>query len=269
MKLKFLTAISILALAFSISNAQTYATVDGDAITADDIAMIIRNPQVKFDQLPKDQQNTVISQAIEKKLLAKEAIKSGVKKNQQYIDAMKKVEEDLSLEIWMQEKFATLQVSDQEISDFHKNNPEQFVVPKELNANHILVGSEDEAKALIKELDGAKDKKAKFSELAIAKSIDPGTGKKGGELGWFYQNQMVPEFGAAASSLKKDEYTKTPVKSQFGYHIIMLNDSKESRTVPLAEVKENVKQIILEEKFRNEISKVASELRKKAKIDIK
>ncbi|MDY0320474.1 MAG: peptidylprolyl isomerase [Arcobacteraceae bacterium] len=269
MKIKFLTAISILALCLSMSHAVVYATVDGEEVTADDVALVIRNPQVNFAQLPKDTQNAVINQAVEKKLLAKEALKSGVKSNPQYIEALKRVEGDLALEIWMQEKFSKVKVTDEEINEFHKNNPEQFIIPNELNANHILVKTEDEAKAIIKDLNNAKDKKAKFVELATAKSEDKGTAKKGGELGWFFENQMVPEFSKAASALKKGEFTKTPVKSQFGFHIIMLNDMKPSKTLVLADVKENVRQMLVEEKFRNEISKIAAELRKKAKVDIK
>lgn len=269
MKIKFLTAVSLLILSFGVANANVYATVDGESITTDDIALVIRNPQVNFEQLPKETQSAVINQAIEKKILANEALKSGVRNNPQFKEALKRVESDLALEIWMQEKFAKIQVSDAEVNEFHKNNPEQFIVPIELNASHILVESEDEAKNIIKEISSAKDKGAKFKELASSKSKDPGSAQKGGELGWFFENQMVPEFSQGAKALKVGEFSKTPVQSQFGYHIIMLNDKKESKTLSLAEVKNEVVQLLKEEKFKNEISKVYEGLRKKAKVEIK
>ncbi|MCK9337152.1 MAG: peptidylprolyl isomerase [Arcobacteraceae bacterium] len=269
MKKNCLSALAVLLLSSNIAFANVYATVDGETITGDDVAMVIRNPQVNFATLPKETQTTVINQAIEKKLLSKEAFKSGVKSNPQYIEALKRVESDLALEIWMQEKFSKITVTEDEINAFHKNNPEQFIVPVELNARHILVKTEAEASAIIKELNSAKDKQAKFINLATSKSQDPGTAPKGGDLGWFFANQMVPEFSSAASSLKKGDYTKTPVKSQFGFHIIMLNDSKPSKTLTLAEVKEDVKQLLTEEKFKKDIQNIANTLRTKAKIEIK
>ncbi|QOG12650.1 peptidylprolyl isomerase [Arcobacter sp. FWKO B] len=268
MKTKFLSSLCVLALSYNIATANVFATVDGESINADDIAMVIRNPQVDFSSLPKETQTAVINQAVEKKLLSKEAIKSGIKSNPQYIEAMKKIEQDLALEIWMQEKFSKITVSEAEILTFHKNNPDQFVVPTELKASHILVKTKDEASQIIKELNSAKDKKAKFAELAKSKSLDP-NGQDGGDLGWFFANQMVPEFSKAASSLKAGEISKEPVQTQFGFHVIYLENLKPSKTLTLNEVKEDVKQLLVEEKFRNEIKQLADNLRKKAKIEIK
>jgi peptidyl-prolyl cis-trans isomerase C len=97
-----------------------------------------------------------------------------------------------------------------------KNNPDK----QELRARHILVKTEDEAKAVVAELDKGGD----FAKLADEKSIEQG--KNGGELGWFDKSKMVPEFSEAAFKLKKGEYSKTPVKSQFGWHVIMVEDMR-------------------------------------------
>ena len=94
-------------------------------------------------------------------------------------------------------------------------------MPSTLEARHILVKTEKEAKDLIKTLNKSKKKEKKFIELAKTKSVGP-TGPKGGYLGKFPANQMVPEFASAASSLKKKTYSQTPVKTQFGYHVIYL-----------------------------------------------
>ncbi len=93
---------------------------------------------------------------------------------------------------------------------------------EEYKARHILVKSKAEAEKIIKELNHG----ANFADLAKKDSKDPGSAKKGGELGWFKAQQMVPEFSAALKKLKPGEYTKTPVKTQYGWHVILLEKEK-------------------------------------------
>jgi peptidyl-prolyl cis-trans isomerase C len=107
---------------------------------------------------------------------------------------------------------------------------------KELKARHILVKTEAEAKAIIAQL----GKGADFAKLAKVRSTDS-SGKKGGDLGWFNPNQMGKPFSDAALALKKGEYTKTPVQSQFGWHVIMLEDSRSPQVSLLEQMKERVR----------------------------
>lgn len=107
---------------------------------------------------------------------------------------------------------------------------------KELKARHILVKTEAEAKAIIAQL----DKGADFAKLAKAKSTDS-SAKEGGELGWFSPSQMVKPFTEAALALKKGEYTKTPVQSQFGWHVIQLEDTRDTKAPPFDQMKERVR----------------------------
>lgn len=264
-----LSLVTALALTATSLNAKdVYATVDGENITKEDIAVVLRNPQVDFDTLPVKTQEMVINQLVEKKLLTKSALKSGVEKNSAFKEALDKIKKDLALEIWMQEEFKKISVSDKEISDYYAKNQEQFITQEKLNARHILVQSEDEAKAIIKSLDASKNKLESFIELAKTKSTGP-TGKNGGSLGEFAANQMVPEFSSAAAALPKGTYSKTPVKTQFGYHVIYLENKTPAKKLNFDEVKDQIKQVLTQEKFRNNIKDVVAKLKESAKIVIK
>ena len=268
MKKILISSVVVGLLATSSLFAKTYATVDGVEITDDDISVIIRNPQIKMDQLPVETQKQVVNQAIERKLLAISALKSGVQNETEYKEALEKVKESLALELWMQKELKAQKVSDSDAKDFYTKNLDKFKQPATVKAKHILVKEESEAKAIIELLDKASDKVAEFEKLAKEKSTGP-SGKNGGELGWFDAKKMVPEFSTAAFALKKGDYTKTPVKTQFGYHIILTEDKKEKETVAFDKVKEKLIFDLKREKFGETIKKIAGDLKKTAKIVIK
>lgn len=254
--------------AVSLNAAESYGTVNGDNITKQDIAVVLRNPNINFDSLPKKSKNQVLDQIIEKKLLTEQAVKSGVDSDATYKDALEKLKRDLSLEIWMQKEYKKVSVSDADKKSYYDKNKKQFMVPATLEARHILVKTEKEAKALIKVLDSASNKKDEFVNLAKTKSVGP-SGPKGGYLGKFPETQMVPEFSAAAKTLSKGKYSKTPVKTQFGYHIIYLEDKIASQTLAYDKVEAKINQVLLQEKFREHVKKESNSLRKNAKIVIK
>ncbi|MBX9869274.1 MAG: peptidylprolyl isomerase, partial [Burkholderiaceae bacterium] len=131
----------------------------------------------------------------------------------------------------------------------------------QFKARHILVEKEEEAKNIIAKL--KKDVKA-FDALAKAKSKDPGSKDKGGDLGWFDARSMVPEFGTAVAKLEKNKFTEEPVKSQFGYHVILLDDTRESPVPTLEQVKPNLSQQLQQTNIR----KLLDDLKAKAKIEI-
>jgi len=131
----------------------------------------------------------------------------------------------------------------------------------EYRARHILVESEDQAKALIKQLNGG----AKFEDLAKKNSKDPGSGENGGDLDFAGPNAYVPEFSQAMVKLKKGEFTQEPVKTQFGWHIIKLEDTREAQFPALADVKPQIKQRLLQQK----LAAFTEDLKTKAKTDYK
>lgn len=260
--------IATLAISTTVLNATDYGSVNGEKITKEDVAVVLRNPNIDFNSLPKKSKNKVLDQIIEKKLLIEKAVNSGVDKDDAYKDALEKLKKDLALEIWMQKEYKKISVSDKEKQDYYNENKAQFKVPATLEARHILVKTEEDAKNLIKELDKAGNKKDKFISLAKTKSTGP-SGPNGGYLGKFPETQMVPEFSKAAKSLNKGTYSKTPVKTQFGYHVIYLEDKIASKNLEFDKVKNKIGQVLLQEKFRNHIKSQSEALRKKANIVIK
>lgn len=130
----------------------------------------------------------------------------------------------------------------------------------EYKAKHILVNNEDEAKALIDNLDKGGD----FEALAKEKSIDP-YAQEGGDLGWFSPDQMEPEFSAAVKGLAKGAYTKQPVKTAYGWHVVRLDDTRDLEPPALTDVEEQIHTSLLGQRFQNYIK----DLRTKAKINVK
>ena len=130
----------------------------------------------------------------------------------------------------------------------------------EYKASHILLKSQKDAEAVIKELDGG----AVFSDVAKAKSTGP-TGPDGGDLGWFKASQMVPPFAQALTQLQKGTYTKTPVQTQFGWHVILLEDTRKATPPKFEDVKPQLANMMRGQQINNYIEK----LRKNAKVQIK
>ena len=156
--------------------------------------------------------------------------------------------------------------------DFQKKNPvteveikaeyDKFSAAnsgKEFKARHILVETEDQAKAIIAKL----KKGGKFEDIAKKESKDPGSGAKGGDLDWSNPGGYVKEFSEALMALTKGKTTETPVKTQFGYHVIRLDDTRDAQLPKFEDVKPQIAQQLQQQK----ISKYQEELRAKAKVE--
>lgn len=267
MKKILVSGLVAISLASSMMASQVLATVNGKKITKEEVNSILKAAGVTYDQLKPELKGRVLDQAIERELLKEHAIKSGIEKTKDYKEALEKIKRDLALEIWMKKQFNSIKISDKEAKDFYQKNIDKFKMPARVHARHILVKDEKEAKDIIKELNSTpKDKiKEKFIELAKTKSVGP-SGKNGGDLGYFGARQMVKPFSDAAFKLKPGEYTKEPVQTQFGYHVIYVEDKKPAKTVSFDEVKDRIKQQLKMQKFQEIISKEAKKLKKSAKI---
>ena len=260
--------VASLALVSALNAAEIYATVDGENITKQDIEMIIQDPRVDLNKIPAEARTQVIDQAINKKLLAKKALKDGIEKDPQYAEAMSKIKEDLAFQVWQKNEVDKLKFSDAEKKDFYEKNKDKFNIPETFEASHILVDTEAEAQSIINELNKAQNKEAKFKELAKAKSKDPSKAN-GGFLGKFAAEQMVPEFGNAVKLLQKGGYSKSPVKSQFGYHVILLKDKFPGKALSYNEVEGEINQVLIGNSFGKKVKELIQDLRKDAKIVIK
>ena len=254
----------------SVAQAADYGTVNGEKITDFDISSTIGQTGMTYESLDATMKERVIEMVVDRKLLTQAAAKSGIEKSEEYKTQLESLKKDLALDTWMRKEMKTLEdgLSEEKLQAEYKKSKAKYSTAKQLQARHILVEKEDEAKALVKELDKAKDKKAKFIELAKSKSTGP-SGKDGGDLGWFELGRMVPEFSAAADKLKTGEYTKTPVKTQFGYHLIMLDGRKDASAKPFKDVEKQIRNELSGKEFADKMKAKTEALRKAAKIELK
>ena len=158
----------------------------------------------------------------------------------------------------IREQFKNLKITDEQLkAEYDKqvtNLPK-----KEYKASHILVKTEDEAKTIIESLASGAD----FVALAKEKSTGP-SGVKGGDLGWFQTESMVPEFSTAVKAMEKGQVSKTPVKTQFGYHVLLLEDSRAIAPPSIESLNEQLEKIIV----NNMLKKYLEDITKSAKIEI-
>jgi parvulin-like peptidyl-prolyl isomerase len=158
-----------------------------------------------------------------------------------------------------------VKVSDADEKAFYEQHKNKFNVPEEVNARHILVKTKPEAEQIEKELKAGKS----FTEIAMKESIDKGSAVKGGELGFFSADQMVPAFSKAAFALKKPGQISPIVQSQYGYHIIQLIGRKQGTVKTFEEVKPELQQMLAQQQAKADFEKLINGLKAKTKIDIK
>jgi parvulin-like peptidyl-prolyl isomerase len=263
---KFLkTAISATLITSTLYAASSVATVNGEKITKEEIKGLFN---ADYDALDKAQKKQAIDILVEREIIHQDAKSKKYQNDKLYKEALKEVEKELLVNYWKKKVANEIKVSEKDAKAFYDKNKSKFKKKDSVHARHILVKSESEAKALIKELNSAKNKLETFKKLAKAKSIGP-SAKVEGDLNWFSADKMVPEFSKVAFGLKKGTYSKTPVKTQFGYHVIYIEDKKPSHIVSFAEVKKMLIQQMSVQKLQVEIKKRIEKLKSKAKIVIK
>lgn len=270
---KVLTSTALSALLFTsamaLENDKVYATVNGEAIKASDIAVVLKDPKINFDVLPQENKKNILDQLVDRKLLALKAMSTDITSTTEYKttleNTIKTLKQDLALQIWISNLSKEVAVSDKDAQSFYDSNKDKFQQQRQFKANHILVKTEKEAKDIIASLSASKDLKNDFIKTAKEKSTGP-SGVNGGDLGWFEPKMMVPEFSQATAMLKKGTITTVPVKTQFGFHVIYLDDKKEASTAPFADVKENIKQHLGQVQFKEKVDAILKDEKAKAKI---
>ena len=253
--LHILAAVAVLATAPAF--AQNLAIVNGKPVPSARVDALLE--QVARSGRPVDDsvRAQVKEEVIAREVFMQEAEKRGLKASKEYKAQM----ELAGQAILIRELFA----------DFQKKNPvtdadikaeyDKFAAAnagQEYRARHILVDKEDDAKAIIANV----KKGAKFEDIAKKQSKDSGSGANGGDLDWAAASSYVAEFSEAMIKLKKGEMTETPVKSQFGWHVIRLDDVRQAELPPLAELKEQIQQHLTQQK----LTAFQQELRDKAKV---
>lgn len=269
MKKTFLVASTSLLLCATLAlplaaQAQNVAIVNGKGVPKSRVDGFIKQIRAQAatqnQQLPPDLDQRVRDKVVMDEIFAQEAEKRGLAATPEFKLQMEQARQTLLTQALLSGFAKSNPVSDAEIvADYNKFKAQSS--GPEYRARHILVDKEDEAKALIAQIKGG----ASFEEIAKKSSKDSGSGANGGDLDFAAPGSYVPEFSQALVKLKKGEMTQEPVKSQFGYHIIRLDDTREAQFPPLDDVKGQLKQRMEQQK----IAAFRDEIRAKAKTDYK
>ena len=241
----------------AFAQSKTFATVNGQAIPQSVYDAFVAEQKAQGTPDTPELQNAVKEELIRREILAQEAKKKGLDKKGNIQGQVELAKQAVLIRAFLSDYVAAHPISEAQLKaeyEVIKTN----LGTTEYKARHILVADEEEAKGIIAKL----DKGEQFSKLAkVAK--DPGSKDKGGELGWSSPNSYVKPFGEALAKLKKNEYTKTPVKSDFGYHVIMLEDSRPANPPPFEQVKQQMQQRAAQQ----QVEQLVKELRGKAKVN--
>jgi peptidyl-prolyl cis-trans isomerase C len=259
MKKVLLTALAaaIIGIALPVA-AQNVAIVNGKPVPKARLDMLAAQLSKAGRPVGPEMQGQLKDEVIAREIFMQEAAKRGLDATDDYKSQMELARQT----ILIRELFA----------DYQKNNPvtdadikaeyDKFAAAnggKEFKARHILVESEDQAKKIIADL----KKGAKFEDIAKKQSKDPGSGANGGDLDWATAASYVPEFAEAMTKLKKGEMTQVPVKSQFGWHVIRVDDIRDAQLPKLEEVRPQIAQQLQQQK----LAQFQDSLRKSAKVE--
>ncbi|MFQ5455793.1 MAG: peptidylprolyl isomerase [Nitrospirota bacterium] len=206
----------------------------------------------------------LLDDIIKRELIIKEAKKQRIDKDEDVIKKIKAIEKRVLIEEFLKRTIEDkIKIKESEIKEFFNAHNAASLEPDEVKASHILVKTEAEAKDILKKLKKGED----FAKLAAKYSIDPGSKKQGGSLGYFKKGQMVPEFEKAAFNLKRGEISPI-VKTKFGYHIIKLYDKRMNTAMAYDDAKEDLRKYMVREKQKKMFDELVSELKSKANITI-
>jgi peptidyl-prolyl cis-trans isomerase C len=255
-------AAAILAFAGTVAMAQedaVVATVNGQPVTETDLEIAISDLEQQFAQLPEEQRRAAaLSAVIEIRLLAAEAESKGLAEGDEFARRMDMLRQRALHSAYIEQEVAAL-VTDEAVRARYDEEIAKIPASEEVRARHILVETEDEATAIIKQLDEGGD----FEAIAKEKSTD-GAAAQGGDLGYFGAGQMVPEFEQAAFAMEVGAHSAEPVKSQFGFHVIKLEDKRAKEPPAFEQVSGQLRSVLL----RDAYMKVVNDLRAGAEVDI-
>lgn len=247
------------ALTFSgltlAASDKVLATVNGSEITQQDYDQYLRNN----DKGASMDRNRVIDELISRELVYQDAVDRGVDKDQKVQEKIEMLRTNVILGAALEKAVQDEPVTDDELKKIYEQQVANFRAD-EFKASHILLETKSDAEKVITELDMGAD----FAELAKKKSTGP-SAKKGGDLGWFAPQQMVSEFSQAVVNMEKGSYTKQPVKTKFGWHVIKLEDTRSAEPPSFEAVKPKLKQMVQQQRLGAYIKG----LRDGAKIDVK
>ncbi len=254
------TLISLALLALTTTSA--YATdpvakVNGKAIPANRAEVLMANQLAQGQAKTPDLEKAVKEELVRREVLAQAAVAKGMDKKSDVQAQVELARQGVLIGAYLNEFARGVKITDDDVKKEY-DTLKGALGDKEYKARHVLVEKEDEAKTIIEKL----KKGEKFEELAKV-SKDPGSKDKGGELGWANKASYVPPFAEAMTKLAKGKYTEAPVQSNFGWHVIQLDDVRELKAPNF----EDVKPQIVQRMRQMAVEKHILDLRAKAKVE--
>lgn len=252
-----LLSAALLATSASAIAEEVIATVNGSNITKDDFQRFVYEAtQGKGGNVNP---NDVLSELLSRELIHQDAMKQGLDKRKDITEELERLKYKLVVGVALDELIKKNPITDKELQALYDKEVKTLKL-KEYKARHILVKEKTKAEQITTELDLGGD----FAALAKKHSTDAGSAKKGGDLGWFKPQAMVPEFSNAASQLDKGKHTKVPVQSQFGWHVIKLEDSRDVPPPTFEQVKSKLAKLLQQQR----VNTYVQSLQEKADIQI-
>lgn len=242
-------------LALAADNAA--ATVNGKVIKQSLVDYIAKEAASRGQPLDDNMRKLIVNKLISSELLYQEAQRLRLDKQPEYLAKEELTRRELLVNTFLQDYLQKHPVSEADTKAAYEKYKNELG-DKEYSARHVLVQTEAEAKDIIAQLGKGGD----FAKIAAEKSKDPGSKEKGGDLGWFSLGGMVRPFGEAVSKLQKGAYTTTPVQTQFGWHVIKLEDTRATQAPAYDKVKETLQKQLQQQ----QLEKMLVDLRSKAKV---
>ncbi len=242
-----------------IKKEDAIASVNGQYISKKTLEELEKDlAQRSHGQAPAFPKEKLVDELVQREILVQDALKKKLDQTPEVVAQLDAAKKAILTQASLQDYLKTNPITDAELKKEYDSKV-GGANATEYKASHILVKTEDEAKKLLAEL----GKGGKFAKLANKHSLDAKESQNGGDLGWFSPSQMVAPFSEAVAKLEKGKYTTAPVKTQFGYHIIWLEDSRKQAAPPLEAVKEQLKPMLQREKVQT----MVEGLRKQAKVE--
>ena len=257
-----ITLVLAAALAAPAAAQNGLTKVNGVPIPPQRVEYFVRNVVAQGRPDTPELRTMVREELINRELLSQEAARRGLDKTPEVSVQLDLARQEILMGSLLREVVKGNSVSEDAIKKEYERLKGQLG-SREYKARHILVQNESEAKDVIAQL----KKGASFEKLAAEKSIDPGSKGRGGELDWAAPGNYVKPFGDALTRLKKGQTTDTPVQSNFGWHVIRLDDERPTKVPPYEQVKQNLQQQLTQQAQKQAYEKTISDLRAKAKIE--
>ncbi|MBF0679125.1 MAG: peptidylprolyl isomerase [Devosia sp.] len=242
------------AEAAAVTPETVIATIGDETITEADLSFAAEDLAQDLAQMPPEERRPFLLRVlIDMKVMAGAAKDAGMDQTPLFAQRLNYLEERALRRAYFAEAIAGA-VTEEAVRADYDAFVAQFTPTEEISAAHILVPTEEEANAIKAELDAGGD----FAAIAKEKSIDPGSGANGGELGFFGKGMMVPQFEEAAFALTEPGQVSAPVQSQFGWHIIKLAEKRQSQPPTFEQVAPQVQQQVLMTTFNNKVEELMS-----------